>query len=506
MNSSKRALSTGSFRISPPAAARLSFVLALGLTGAATLTAAPTLYAQQTRSDSAITGDVAKALTSYPDISGEHITATVSGGIVTLSGTASSETAKNQAQVVVATVDGVRSVINNVSVSGGGQAAAQDPADRNQADPTQDTVQQAQSTDPNQQQAPYKPQDQPQPGTSGQWGQAGPPPDAQNGQIPQQPQGNQANNSADQYPMQDPGEEPGQNPPQNQPQNPGQTQGAPPPPPQQQQRPAYGGQYPQQYPPQQPYGQQPYGQQPYGQQPYGQQPYRQSRTYVAPQISPTPVTIQPGTLLTIRTSEPLDSRRLKGGENFQATVAQDLFQGQYLAVPRGAVLQGYVVGVKKPGALRGDAGFALQITSLTLGGQRYPVVTDTFATDTHGKGGYTTANTVGGAAIGALIGAVAGGGPGAAIGAVAGGTVGLGASAASGGPREIMPPETLLTFHVKAPITVNPVSLAEVQQLQASVAPPRPARPPRPPYPYGYYPPPPPPPPGYYYYPYRYWR
>jgi hypothetical protein len=493
MNSSKRALSTGSFRLSPPAAARLSFVLALGLTGAATLAAAPALYAQQTRADSAIQGDVAKALSSYPDISGEHITATVSGGIVTLAGSASSDTAKNQAQVVAATVDGVRSVINNVSVTGGGQASAQaneqDPADRNQADPAQDPVQQAQSTDPNQQQAPYKPQDQPQPGTSGQWGQAGPPPDAQNGQIPAQPQGNQASNQADQYPMQDPGEEPGQ----NQPRNPGQAQGAPPPP-QQQQRPAYGGQYPQQYPPQQPYGQQP----------YGQQPYRQTRSYVAPQISPTPVTIRPGTLLTIRTSEPLDSRRLKGGENFQATVAQDLFAGQYLVVPRGAVVQGYVVGVKKPGALRGDAGFALQITSLTLGGQSYPVVTDTFATDTRGKGGYTTANTVGGAAIGALIGAVAGGGPGAAIGAVAGGTVGLGASAASAGPRSIMPPETLLTFHVKAPITVNPISLAEVQQLQASVAPPRPARPPRPPYPYGYYPPPPPPPPGYYYYPYRY--
>jgi hypothetical protein len=68
-----------------------------------------------------------------------------------------------------------------------------------------------------------------------------------------------------------------------------------------------------------------------------------------------------------------------------------------------------------------------------------------------------------------------------------------------------MPPETLLTFHLKAPLTVNPVSLAEVQQLQASVTPPRPPVRPRPPYPYGYYPPPPPPP-GYYYYPYRYWR
>ena len=483
--------STRAFRLSPSAAARLSFVLGLGLTGAATFAAAPALYAQQSsaRSDLAIQSDVLKALSSYPDISGEHITATTRNGIVTLAGTASSDTAKNQAQVVAATVDGVNSVVNNVTVTGGGagnnQANAQDPADGNQGQNDQQPVQQAQSTDPNQQQAPYKPQDQPQPGTSGQWGQAGPPPDAQGGQIPQQPQENQpqanqpqAGAPSDQYPMQDPG------------QNPPQGNGAP------QQRAPYNGQYPQQG-----YGQQGYGQQPYG----GQQAYGgQNRPYAAPHLSSAPLTIQPGTLFSIRTSEPLDSRRLKGGESFQATVAQDMYQGQYLAIPRGAVLQGHVIGVKKPGALRGDAGSALQITSLTLGGQTYPVLTDTFATDTRGKGGYTAANTVGGAAIGALIGAVAGGGPGAAIGAVAGGGAGLGASAATAGPRSIMPPETLLTFHLKAPLTVNPVSLAEVQQLQASVAPPRRPVRPRPPYPYGYYPPPPPPPPGYYYYPYRY--
>jgi hypothetical protein len=482
--------STRAFRLSPSAAARLSFVLGLGLTGAATFAAAPALYAQQSgaRSDLAIQSDVLKALSSYPDISSEHITATTQNGTVTLAGTASSDTAKNQAQVVAATVDGVRSVVNHVTVTGGAsnnQANAQDPADANQAQNDQQPVQQAQSTDPNQQQAPYKPQDQPQPGTSGQWGQAGPPPDAQGGQIPQQPQENQSQANqpqtgaqSDQYPMQDPGQNP-----------PPQGNGAPP------QRAPYNGQYPQQ----QGYGQQGYGQQPYG----GQQAYGgQNRPYTAPHLSSAPLTIQPGTLFSIRTSEPLDSRRLKGGESFQATVAQDMYQGQYLAIPRGAMLQGHVIGVKKPGALRGDAGFALQITSLTLGGQTYPVLTDTFATDTRGKGGYTAANTVGGAAIGALIGAVAGGGPGAAIGAVAGGGVGLGASAASAGPRSIMPPETLLTFHLKGPLTVNPVSLAEVQQLQASVAPPRRPVRPRPPYPYGYYPPPPPPP-GYYY-PYRY--
>jgi BON domain len=499
MNSSTRA-----FRPSPAMAARLSFALSLGLTGAATLAAAPALYAQQStaRTDLAIQSDVVKALSSYPDISGEHVTATVSNGIVTLSGTASSDTAKNQVQVVAATVDGVRSVINNVTVNA--SAASQqnapqenpDPADRNQAQPDQQPdqqpVQQAQSTDPNQQQAPYTPQAQPQPGSSGNWGKAGPPPDVQNGQIPQQPQDDQAqaNGEPDQYPMQDPGEEPGQNP------APQQNQGAPPPP---QPSPTYGGQPG--YPPQPPRPPRPA---------YPGQTYpAANQQYAAPNLSATPITIRPGTMLSVRLSQPLDSRQLRGGETFQATLAQDIFEGQYLVVPRGAVVQGTVIGVKKPGAVRGEAGFALQITSLTLSGQNYPVSTDTFASDTHGKGGYTTANTIGVAAIGALIGAAAGGGPGAAIGAVAGGVTGVGLSAATSGPREIMPPETLLTFHLKAPLTISPISLAEVQQLQASAAPVRRVsrpRPPYPPYPYYYGYPPPPPPPGYYYYPYRYWR
>jgi hypothetical protein len=77
-----------------------------------------------------------------------------------------------------------------------------------------------------------------------------------------------------------------------------------------------------------------------------------------------------------------------------------------------------------------------------------------------------------------------------------------------------MPPETLLTFHLRAPLTVNPVSYGEVQRLEASAAPAHPQMVRRPPpYPYGYYPPPPPPPYYYgaYYYPYpyyhyRYWR
>jgi hypothetical protein len=330
----------------------------------------------------------------------------------------------------------------------------------------------------------------PTPGQQGDWGQAGPPPDAQNGQIPAQSDASQDPN--DQGPQQYPGmaQDPNQDPNQGQNQYPSQGVAAPPPPDgggvgySQPARPAY---QPGQMPPSGYQGQQ-----------------------AAPAAPPSgPVTLNSGLLLPVRTSEPLDSKKVKPGDFFQGTVAQSIYVGNVLAIPRGAQVTGRVVDVKKPGELKGGASIALQLTALSLGGSSYVLATDTFDTSSPGKGGYTTANTVGGAALGAAIGAIAGGGPGAAIGAVAGTGVGLGASAATPGPRSVVPPESLLSFHLTSPATVQPVSPQEAAQLQQSVTPQRRAA-----YgaypqgaPYGYpaaYAPPPPPPAGYAPYPYAY--
>jgi hypothetical protein len=211
-------------------------------------------------------------------------------------------------------------------------------------------------------------------------------------------------------------------------------------------------------------------------------------------------------LLSIRTSEPLDSKRVKPGEFFQGTVAQSVYVGNVLAIPRGAMVTGRVVDVKKPGELKGGASIALQLTALSLGGNTYSLATDIFDTSSPGKGGYTAGNTVGAAALGAAIGAIAGGGPGAAIGAVAGTGVGLGASAATPGPRSVVPPESLITFHLTSPATVQPVSYQDASRLEANSAPPASRYGQRPPYGYGYGAPAAyaPPPPGYAPYPYAY--
>ncbi|HEX3435402.1 MAG TPA: BON domain-containing protein [Pseudacidobacterium sp.] len=225
------------------------------------------------------------------------------------------------------------------------------------------------------------------------------------------------------------------------------------------------------------------------QQPIYQQPVYQQPAYQQPS---GPVTIPEGTLLNVRTSEPLDARRVQIGSMFQATVANDIFSGNVLAIPRGAVVTGQVVDVQKSGDLAGKSGLQLQITSLQLGGQAYSLATDAWKANAPNKAGYSAGNTVGGAALGAMIGAIAGGGPGAAIGAVAGGTTGLAASAATKGPQVVIPPEAMLSFHLVTPVMVTPVSYQEAQRLADSVQPQQPRLMRRPaymaaPYPYPYY-------------------
>jgi hypothetical protein len=320
----------------------------------------------------------------------------------------------------------------------------------------------------------------PTPGQQGNWGQAGPPPDVQNGQIPP------PDNSA-----QDPSQSANQDVDQGPSQYPGQAQDQAP------------SQYPNQAPPAAPGQGVGYGQQP---RPMYQPRQNQANQYQGPPPSAPPsgpVTVAAGVLLPVRTSEPLDSKKVKPGDYFQGTVAQSVYVGNVVAIPRGAQVTGRVVDVKKAGELKGGASISLQLTNLSLGGNSYALATDVFSTSGPGKGGYTAGNTVGTAALGAVIGAIAGGGPGAAIGAVAGTGVGLGASAATPGPRSALPPEALVTFHLTSPATVQPVSPQDAYQLEASSAPADRGYPPSP-YRNVGYPPPPPPPYGYAPYPYAY--
>jgi hypothetical protein len=186
-----------------------------------------------------------------------------------------------------------------------------------------------------------------------------------------------------------------------------------------------------------------------------------------------PVTIPQGTLLQLRTSEPVGSKHAKDGEPVQFTVIQDVAFGGVLAIPRGATVHGVVSEVKKVGSgdLGGSSELALRLTSLDLGGQTYPLDTDQFKVKGPNKAGQTVSNGVGGAILGAIIGGAIGRGEGAAIGAGAGAAAGVGASAASPGPNVWIPAEALVSFHLKTPLTVTPVNAQEAARLAQGLYP-----------------------------------
>ena len=240
---------------------------------------------------------------------------------------------------------------------------------------------------------------------------------------------------------------------------------APPPP----ARPQYGAPYP---PPQYPYGAPPPPPSPYAQQqPYGY-PYPPQRPPAPRYTQATgPVTVPQGTLIQVRTAEPLDNKRAKEGTPVQFTLIQDVAVGGVLAIPRGATVHGVVTDAKKSGALGGSPELALKLTSLDLGGQNYPIDSDQFKVKGPNKAGYTAGNAVGGALLGAIIGGIAGRGEGAAIGAGAGAVAGTAASAATPGPHAWIPAEALVTFHLSAPVTVQPVSQEEAARLAQGLYP-----------------------------------
>ena len=379
------------------------------------------------RADGQIEMDVVHALDASQALKNDLITAATIQSEVTLSGTVSSQGSKDLAGSIAGQVAGVTKVHNNLKV-GDPQTAQNEAAPQPQD--AQDATGAVAGAMPQQNNAPYGTQAQQQPNNN-------------------QPYGTQAPQQAQPYPGQNPGQYPDQS------QYPAQGQYPPPP---AQQRPQYGN--PQQ---QQPYpGQPQYSQQ----QPYPQQP--QAPAY---QYANGPVTIPQGTLLQLRTSEPLASKKAVDGNPVQFTVIQDVTMGGVLAIPRGAVVHGVVSEIKKSGELGGSPELALTLTSLDLGGQTYPLQSDEFKVKGPNKAGETVGNAVAGGLIGTIIGCAVGRGEGCAIGAGAGVAAGTAATAATPGPGVWIPAEAQVTFHLAAPLTVAPVSPQEAQRLAQGLYP-----------------------------------
>jgi len=385
--------------------------------------------------DAQVEANVLRQLASAPELSTQNIQTTSVYGVVTLSGNVHDEAMRTKAENLVARAQGVKKVVDQLSL-GDSPAVANDQ----QAPPPQG--------DPNDPAAVN--------GNQASTGAPGP------GMVLQS-DGTYAPAPPDQQPA--PQEQAGNNPPQ-----PGYNQA----------QPGYGNQAP----PPDPNAASGYAQQG---SPQGPPPPRQpmySGYAPAPDGGPyagqkagLPVTVPAGTPLQIRINRGFDSNDVQIGTTFTGIVMYDVVSGGAVAIPRGATVSGTVTDAKKAGVLKGRGELSLQLNSVTLGGQVYPLASSVW--DAHGrdKTAGTVNSAVGLGVLGALVGAVAGGGEGAAIGAGVGAGAGVASSAASPNGRVILPPETMLPFSLAQPANLTTVSQQEMARLSYAAGPPPPPRP-----------------------------
>jgi hypothetical protein len=171
----------------------------------------------------------------------------------------------------------------------------------------------------------------------------------------------------------------------------------------------------------------------------------QAATQPAAQAIDLPV----GTRISVRLDQDLGSKISRPGDNFGATVAEDVQVNGQTVIQKGARAEGTVIDAKALGKIKGGAYLAVRLERVHTNWGSYPVATSSVDRAEKGKGKRSAAFIGGGAGVGALIGGLAGGGRGVAIGALAGGGAGTAGGAFTGNKQIFLPAETLLTFHLE---------------------------------------------------------
>jgi hypothetical protein len=171
---------------------------------------------------------------------------------------------------------------------------------------------------------------------------------------------------------------------------------------------------------------------------------------------PRTITIPAGTTLSIRVGEKLSSDDNSTGDAFRATLEAPLILNGAIIADRGSRVTGKVVSAEKAGRVKGVSDLQLALTEInTTDGQRVEIQTATLDQQGPTSKKKDAAKVGGGAALGAIIGAIAGGGKGAAIGSGVGGAAGAGDVLLTRGKAVVIPTETKLTFQLSAPVTIT---------------------------------------------------
>jgi len=153
-----------------------------------------------------------------------------------------------------------------------------------------------------------------------------------------------------------------------------------------------------------------------------------------------------GTTLKVRIIENLNSEDAKIGDTFHGTLDEAIVAGDHEIYPKGADVDGRIVDVHKSGRLTEPGELDLILNTVRSGNRTSSLRVQPLIIKGESHAKSNTTKIGGGAALGAIIGAIAGGGKGAAVGATAGAAAGTGAAAVTGAREAKVASEEILTF------------------------------------------------------------
>jgi hypothetical protein len=183
-------------------------------------------------------------------------------------------------------------------------------------------------------------------------------------------------------------------------------------------------------------------------QPYGApQPAQEAVPGGNPVVRPADVNVPAGTTLAIRINQHISVKSSSPGDRFDGELAEPVVgDNDRVILPKGTPVGGVVDSSHKRGHFKGASILRLRLTSLTLNGSRYPIVTGDLTRTKKGKGKRSAAFIGGGTGLGMLIGGVASGGTGLLIGGLAGAGAGTAVGGLTGNRDIDIPSESIVRF------------------------------------------------------------
>jgi len=165
-----------------------------------------------------------------------------------------------------------------------------------------------------------------------------------------------------------------------------------------------------------------------------------------------------GTELVVRTVETIDSRTAGANQVFSGIVEQAVTDGSGLVIiPERSSAQ-LMIRQMSSGGATGSLEMMLDVQSITIAGRRYLISTEDMLLESDtgvGKNRRTAEAVGGGAALAGIVGTIAGGGKRAAVGVHVGRADDADAQVLTRGRDVQVPAETLLTFRLDKPVSLQ---------------------------------------------------